>query len=257
MQDMNRFSANLGFLWTDRPLALAIDAAARAGFDAVECHQPYDSPPTEIAGALEATGLAMIALNTRRGDADAGENGLAALAGRQVEAREAIDEAINYARAIGAGAVHVMAGCAQGDAALETYLGNLDFACSRAAPHGIAILIEALNGHDAPGYFLGTTEQARRIMLRLEHDNLRLMFDCYHVARSEGDVVGRLAALMPRIGHIQFAGVPHRGAPDQGDVDYVSVLKAARELGWRKPFGAEYRPDGDTDASLGWMRRLR
>ena len=32
-----KFSANLGFLWQELPLADAITAAKEAGFDAVEC----------------------------------------------------------------------------------------------------------------------------------------------------------------------------------------------------------------------------
>ena len=35
-----KFSANLGFLWTDLPLSEAVRAAHRAGFVAVECHGP-------------------------------------------------------------------------------------------------------------------------------------------------------------------------------------------------------------------------
>lgn len=49
---MRRFSANLGFLWTDRPLPQAIRAAKAAGFAAVECHFPYAVPPAEVARAL-------------------------------------------------------------------------------------------------------------------------------------------------------------------------------------------------------------
>lgn len=56
----------------------------------------------------------MLGLNTRRGDAAAGDNGLAALPQRIEEARAAIDEAVTYARAIGCKAVHVMAGFAEG-----------------------------------------------------------------------------------------------------------------------------------------------
>ena len=51
-----KFSANLGFLWNDRPLPDAIRAAKSAGFDAVECHWPYDVPTTIIRAALEETG---------------------------------------------------------------------------------------------------------------------------------------------------------------------------------------------------------
>ena len=80
-----RFSANLGFLWADLPLPQAIRAAAAAGFDAVECHWPYDADPAEVAAALRDTGLPMLGLNTLRGAL--GENGLSALPGREAEAR--------------------------------------------------------------------------------------------------------------------------------------------------------------------------
>ena len=97
---MTSFSANLGFLWNDLPLPDAIRAASMAGFDAVECHWPYDVPAEDVAAALAETGLPMLGLNTRRGDLDAGENGVAALPGREDDARAVIDEAITYAVAI-------------------------------------------------------------------------------------------------------------------------------------------------------------
>ena len=137
-----RFSANLGFLWADRPLAEAIRAARAAGFDAVECHWPYDTPPAEVSAALRDTGLEMLGLNTLRGRP--GENGLSALPGREAEAREAIDRALDYAAAIGCGAVHVMAGLAQGPEAEAAFRANLDHACARAAAQGATVLILSL-----------------------------------------------------------------------------------------------------------------
>ena len=59
--------------------------------------------------------MPLISLNTRRGDVG-GENGLAALPGRQAEARAAIDEAVDWAVALNAGAVHVMAGAVENNA---------------------------------------------------------------------------------------------------------------------------------------------
>ena len=56
MGRVTRFSANLGFLWTDRPLADAVRAAAAAGFDAVECHWPYDEDAGAVQGALAKPG---------------------------------------------------------------------------------------------------------------------------------------------------------------------------------------------------------
>lgn len=251
-----RFSANLGFLWNDRPLPEAIRAAAAAGFAAVECHWPYATPPGAVRAALRETGLAMLGLNTRRGDVARGENGLAALPGREAEARAAIDEALGYARATGTGAVHVMAGRSAGARARAAYLGNLEHACARAGADGITILIEPLNPHDAPGYFLGSTGQAAEIIRALGAPNLRLMFDCYHVQRIEGDVTRRLRELIGLIGHIQIASAPDRGAPDHGELDYRHILAEIAALGWERPIGAEYRPSGPVERGLGWMAPL-
>jgi len=252
-----RFSANLGFLWTDRALPDAIVAVKRAGFDAVECHWPYDVPAADIARALDETGLTMLGLNTRRGDVGAGENGLAALPGRTTEAQAAIAEAIAYAVATGTKAVHVMAGRASGAKARDTFLANLRYATQIAEAHGLTILIEPLNPHDAPGYFLSSTAEAQAIIAELDQDALRLMFDCYHVARTEGDVIARLRDCLPVIGHIQFAGVPDRGSPQTGTLDYREVFDEIASLGYDAPLGAEYKPGGPTEDSLGWMDSLR
>jgi 2-dehydrotetronate isomerase len=252
---MTQFSANLGFLWADLPLPKAIAAAKAAGFDAVECHWPYDTPAEETARALNETGLRMLGINTVRGKP--GENGLAALPGREGEARAAIDQALAYAAAIEAEMVHVMAGFASGADALAVFVANLSYAAKQAADLGITILIEPLNRHDAPGYFLQTTDQARDIITAVGQTNLKLMFDCYHIGRTEGDVTTRFKALQPLIGHVQFASVPDRGTPDQGELNYSAIFGVLALAGWTQPLGAEYKPKGLTNQSLGWMESLR
>jgi len=251
-----KLSANLGFLWADRPLPDAIRAAHKAGFDAVECHWPYDVPPEDVKAALDETGLAMLGLNTRRGNVEAGENGLSALPGGDGVARAAIDEAIAYARAIGTPNIHVMAGFASGAGAHRTFVDNLKYACEAARPHGITILIEPLNKYDAPGYFLTTTGQALAVIGEVAMSNIKIMFDCYHVQLMEGDLSHRLEALLPHIGHIQFASVPDRGTPDHGEVDYQHVFRHIADLGYTAPLGAEYKPQTDTKSTLGWMKAV-
>lgn len=252
-----KFSANLGFLWADLALPEAIHAAKAAGFDAVECHWPYATPPEAVAQALQETGLNMLGLNTRRGDVSGGENGLSALAGREAEARAAIDEALAYAVAIKAANIHVMAGFAEGEAAHVTLVENLSYACAEAARHNVTILIEPLNHYDAPGYFLTTTTQARTIINDVGAANLRLMFDCYHVQLMEGDLTHRLHDLRPLIGHIQFASVPDRGAPDHGEISYTHVFAEIEKTGWDAPLGAEYKPNGPTNETLDWLTRAK
>ncbi len=247
------FSANLGFLFTELSLPDAIRAAHRAGFEAVECHFPYATPPEEVRAALGETGLPMLGINTVRGDTGKGEFGLSALPGREAEARAAIDRAVDYAHAIGAGAVHVMAGrTGGGEAAEAAFRANLAHACDRA--EGLAILIEPINHRDAPGYHLSTVEHAAEIVGASGRDALRIMFDFYHVQIMQGDLIRRFEAHREAIGHVQIAAVPDRGEPDAGEVHYPNLVAAIRAMGHAAPIGAEYRPrHGSTEAGLGWL----
>lgn len=248
---MTKFSANLGFLWTELSLPDAIRAAAAAGFDAVECHWPYETAATEVRDALTETGLPMLGLNTIRGLA--GENGLCALPGRENEARASIDHAIDYALATETGAIHVMAGFADAKDGHSVFVENLRYACARAQPHDIMILIEPLNSYDAPGYFLQTSEQALRIIAEVNETPLKLMFDCYHLQIMEGDLTRRLTKCLPVIGHIQFASVPDRGDPAKGEVNYQHIFAHIEKLGYSQPLGAEYKPETNTESTLGWL----
>lgn len=252
-----KFSANLGFLWTELALPDAIRAAKAAGFDAVECHWPYEVPAAAVRAALQETGLPMLGLNTVRGNLAEGENGICALPGRELQARAAMDQALEYATEIGARNVHVMAGNTQGSWAEIAFVDSLSYACEAASSHDITILIEPLNRYDAPGYFLNTTAQAEDIITRVGKPNLKLMFDCYHVQLTEGDVTHRLEKLYPLIGHIQIASVPDRGPPDGGELSYPHIFSVLERLGWDRPIGAEYKPVGATDASLDWLAQAR
>lgn len=251
---MHKFSANLGFLWADLPLVDAVYKAAEAGFDAVECHWPFEVPAIQLRAALTATGLPLLGINARCGDRQAGAFGLAAIPARAAEARDNIDEAIAYAVASGARAVHVLAGRSDhSPAADHCYRDNLVYAARAAAAHDIMILIEPINQSDVPDYHLSHVEAAVEIIEALGHANLKLMFDCYHVQIMQGDICRRLASYADHIGHVQIAAVPDRGEPDAGELFYPAVLAALRHSGYQGFIGAEYRPRGDIQLGLSWL----
>ncbi len=250
---MLRFSANLGFLWPDRPLLDRIDAAAAAGFRAVELHWPYDIPAEQVRARCDARGLALLGVNTVRGDVAAGENGLGALAGREDAFQASVDQALAFCRAAGGQAVHCMAGVVPAgnrDRARTVLVANLRTASDKAAAHGTTLLLEPLNPADAPGYFYATANEGASIIAEVGRPNVTLMFDCYHVGRTGGDVVATLERLLPIIGHVQVAAVPSRAEPDDGSLDYRTVFAALARLPYRGWTGAEYKPAADTDAGL-------
>jgi len=67
---MIKFSANLGFLWTDLPLIEAIYKAKKHGFDAVELQWPYDVNPIEVKNVLEEINLPVSGINTLKGNVE-------------------------------------------------------------------------------------------------------------------------------------------------------------------------------------------
>lgn len=251
-------SANLGFLYSDITLPDRIHAAKQDGFDAVELHWPYETPDTEIARALAETGLPCICLNTRRGDASAGEFGLGALPEREKEARAHVDEAITYARAIGCRNVHVMAGRAKADQqTIGTFVTNLVYAADKGRQHDIGVLIEPINTIDVPGYFLSSFEQAEAVMSAVDRGSVGMMFDIYHAGRMSLDITETYTKHAHLVRHVQFAGVPSRSEPDASDIDVADAIAALRRLGYRGAFGAEYHPKAGTHEGLGWLRSLR
>ena len=72
---MLRFAANLGFLWSERPLLKRIEAAAKAGFGAVEMHWPYEVAAADVRRACERYGVRLLGINTvpTRAEPDEGE----------------------------------------------------------------------------------------------------------------------------------------------------------------------------------------
>ena len=248
-----KFSANLGFLWNDRPLPDAIHAANAAGFHAVECHFPYDQDANKVNAALAETGLSMLGLNTIPGNTAAGEFGRSALPGRESDARTDIEQAIGYATAISCQNIHVLAGISQGSEAMGVFKANLKYACENAAEHGLNILIEPLNPRSNPGYFLNSSDMAADIIQNLNLPNLKLMFDCYHIQIIEGDVTNRIKELLPIIGHIQIAGAPDRHEPNTGELAYERLIPAIYDMEYRGFIGAEYRPLTTVEAGLDWL----
>ena len=253
---MPRFAANLGYLFTERPLLERIDAAAAAGFKAIELQFPYDVPAAAVNSAIERNKLTILGLNTLPGRD--GEFGLAAVPGREKVWQALFDRALDYASGIGASAIHCLAGKVapeQRPAADRVFIENLPGAADLAAARNITLLIEPINGRDRPNYFLNHVEHAADVIAKARKANIRMQFDFYHVQIVGGDLINRLEKFLPEIGHLQCAAVPSRHEPDEGEINYPAVFEAVDKLGYRGWIGAEYRPRARTEDGLGWGRK--
>ena len=256
---MPDFSAHLGCLFTEVPFPHRFAAAANAGFKACEFRFPFDHPPEMIAGWLDQSRLQNVLFNMPAGNWVAGERGIAAIPGREMEFREGVQRSLAYARALGTGMLHAMAGKMHPDASREqhhaTFVDNLRYAARAAAKDGVVITIEPINSRDIPGYFLTTQDQANAIREEVGEPNLRMQMDLYHLQIVEGDIAEKVRRYLPHVAHIQIASVPGRHEPDEGEVNYPYVFGLLDELGYAGWVGCEYTPRARTEDGLAWMRR--
>jgi len=249
---MPRFAANLNFLFTELPFLERFEAAAKAGFKAVELGNPYEASASEIAARLKANGLAVALINISAGNPAAGERGLTALPGREKDFGADMATALQYAEAVGCKLVHLLAGLVHHGARRDTYVANLKKAARMAAASGFGIVIEPINRRDIPGYFLNKTHEARSVIHEVGEPNLGLQLDLYHRQVEEGDVATAIKEFGPLARHYQIANPPDRGEPDEGELNHRWLLQQIDASGFAGYVGCEYRPRAGTVAGLKW-----
>jgi hydroxypyruvate isomerase len=248
-------AANLSHLWPELPYLDRFDAAAAAGFTAVEVLFPYDIAAKETQRACMRGGLQMVLINAPPPNYTGGARGFAAVAGG--EARFAYDmrRAMRYARELRVPMLHVMSGPGEGADAKDVMIGNLKKAL-KTAHEGLTLMLEPLCPQAQPGYFLNDYKLAAEIIEAVDSPNLKLQFDSYHAQMIHGDAVAVFQNYSDLIAHVQIGDTPDRRAPGTGDVDFEALFGAMRAAGYDGWISGEYTPGGATEATLGWRDLL-
>jgi hydroxypyruvate isomerase len=248
-------------LWQELDFPDRFEAAALAGFAAVECQFPYAWPAAALAERLRRHRLELVLLNLPAGDWARGERGIACLPGREEELRDGVERAVEYARALGCRQVNCLAGVAPpGEDRLRlraTLLGNLRRTAERLAAEGLRLLVEPLNLHDVPGFFLAGTGPTLAVIEECGAPNLALQLDAYHAHRMGEDVPASLERAWPRLGHVQIADAPGRHEPGTGRIPFPAFFAGLDRLGYPGWVGCEYLPLTTTEAGLPWLAAWR
>jgi hydroxypyruvate isomerase len=253
---MPRFAANLSMMFNEVPFLDRFDAAADAGFTAVEFLFPYDHPADAIGERLRRSGLTQALFNLPPGNWDAGEKGFAALPDRLADLQASLKTALPYAEATGVKRVHLMAGIADRSdpGAVGAFRKSIAYAAEFFAPHGLDVVIEPINPRNVPGYFLNDFHFAANLIRELAIPNLKLQFDIYHCQIIHGDVTMHLRAMMPITGHVQIASIPSRHEPDGEELNYPYLFAELDRLAYGGFVGCEYNPRGKTTDGLAWFK---
>jgi hydroxypyruvate isomerase len=255
---MVRIAANISLLFREIPVLERFHAAAVAGFEGVEMQYPYAHSADELARAARAEPLPVILINTPQ--MPQYPFGLAGRPEMRERFRSQLPQVVEYAQALGVRYVHVLAGLAEScdgfENCLEVYTENLLLAAQALEPHGVAVLVEALNRIDVPNYLVGTLDDAQTVLDRSQQ-RVSMQFDAYHVTRMGLDAAAELRDRLAVVKHVQFADAPGRHEPGTGSVRFDSlldVLEGGEYAGWAS---AEYVPSEKTATGLAWLAQWR
>lgn len=253
-----KFSANLSLLFRERPLLERFEAACAAGFEAAEIQIPYEAPAAAIGHAARAADMAVVLINAPLGP-DPRSPGMACRPEHRGVFRDSLERAAEYAAALHAPYVNVLAGpatAAERERCIAQLIEHLSLAAEVLGRVGSRPLLEVINPHDFPGYCVASFELADEVLARCD-PRAGLQFDIYHAARLGLEPAHAFESMRRRIAHVQFADHPGRHEPGTGTLDFERIFASIDRTGYAGWLGAEYHPSGRTSDSLGWLRALR
>jgi hydroxypyruvate isomerase len=251
------YSAHVGYLFTDQPMAQRIASAARSGFEAIEHPAPYAIPATEMARWLKAAGVRYTQLGLYSGDASKGEKGLGIFPDRRGEFRESVAEALDYAETVGATMVHAMAGVLPPEKRSrhhwDCYVENLAFAACEAEQRDIKVIVEPMSQGAVPDYFIGTPDRAAHAIAEAGSANIGLLLDVFHTVSAGVNVEQQITECGALLEHVHIADFPGRHEPGSATVDFEKIERALKRANYTGVLGCEYVPAASTEAGLGWL----
>jgi len=260
-----RFDVNCSILFTELPLTERAQAARKAGFQAVEFWWPWQAmAPTDAEAdafirSIGDAGVELVSMNFHTGNMAAGERGIVSHPARAAEFRENVAAAVEIAERAGCRLLNAPYGLrlpgvdgAEQDAVA---VQNLVFAAAAAAKAGAAVLVEAINTVDIPGFPVDSSARAIAVIEKVGAPNVGFLADLYHLAKMGEDVADVLSKNRGTIRHVQVADPPGRGAPGTGTLDLEPLLGQLAGQGYDGWVGLEYLPadPADSATSFGWL----
>lgn len=265
MLERSRFSVNCSILFTELPLLQRPQAAADAGFDAVEFWWPFATASAstkevdDFVAALSDANVALTGLNFFAGDMAAGDRGILSAPQRGAEFDENVVVVADIAAKTGCRVFNALYGNRLEGVSPEEHdavaLERLASLAGFTETTGSQIVLEPLSA--VATYPLVMATDAIDVIDQLASSgattSIALLADLYHLAVNGDDVSNVIATYGPRIGHVQIADDPGRNEPGTGALPIERWLSELVATGYDGKVGLEYRPSTTSDESFDWI----
>ncbi len=152
--------------------------------------------------------------------------------------------AVEVAQRLNAKWMTVVTGTITDRISLSYQTANVIDCLRRAAeifePHGLVMVLEALNPRDHPNLFLTTIGQGYQICRAVNSPACKILDDLYHQQITEGNLIPNIDAAWSEIGYFQIGDNPGRNEPTTGEINYRNVFAHIHGKGYAGILGMEH-----------------
>ena len=243
------------------PRADRIRAVAAKGFKA---YSFWNSTAAERKAMIEAqreTGIKCVSLV---GTGNAGGTTGFTKPGAQDALLAEIKERVDIAKEFGTQPDLIsFVGIIQPDVPWETQRAQIVEGLKRAgdiaAAAGVTIAVEPLSVNPGqPRRALDRAVEAFPVIKEVNHPNVKICFDLYHLQRTEGNLVVNLrSGLQDKlIKLVQIGDNPGRLEPGTGEINYPFIFKELRRLGWSGYLDTEMGTSKTAEYAMDLVRKM-
>lgn len=258
---MPKFSANLGFLFTEGASIIEqYELASKCGFRAVEHPFPVEGVDQQkLLETKKQLKLEVVLVNIAL-DSDA-KFGCASLPDRREAFQENFQTTLSFAKLFGCKKIHLMSGKLEQPATKDhhdAFIDNLKFASTFLERENMIGVIEPINHYSVPSYYLHDFSYAIEAIKAVGSANIKLMVDLFHLQMIRGNITNGLKDFRDFIGHVQVAQAPNRNEPNTpGELNLKFILDELENCtGYNDWIGCEYKPLTTTSEGLKWLQNF-
>ncbi|TLF46313.1 hydroxypyruvate isomerase family protein [Maribacter aurantiacus] len=150
--------------------------------------------------------------------------------------------AVEVAKRVNAKWMTVVPGAFERKLPIGVQDANVIEALKRAAeifePHGLVMVLEPLS--DSPDLYLQNSDQTYMICKAVDSPSCKILFDIYHMQKTEGNLIHNMDLTWDEIAYIQIGDNPGRNEPTTGEINYKNVFKFIYEKGFDGVLGMEH-----------------
>src|SRR5207302_5284336 len=142
------------------------------------------------------------------------------------------------------------------DAHHEACIEALKRGADLAAKQKAALLLENIDQEENPKYYRTSVAEGFEIVRKVNHPNVKFLYDFYHEQIAEGNLIEKLEKNIDLVGLVHIADVPGRHHPGTGEINYANIYRKLAELHYSRYVAMEFHPLGDPVKELREAREL-